>query len=159
MSVLRLAKFSFPATVVVFMAPQAGQVQAQDLNPVNGGANPYRVIRNWGMVPEGRPWGAANGVAIDRDGMSVWVADRCGNGTGCVGSAVDPIQKFDQSGKRLTSFGAGMFVWPHGLHVDRDGNIWVADSRRPTPEELKEFPKEKNKGSVVVKFSPRVRCS
>jgi len=155
MSVLRLAKFSFPATVVVFMAPQAGQVQAQDLNPVNGGANPYRVIRNWGMVPEGRPWGAANGVAIDRDGMSVWVADRCGNGTGCVGSAVDPIQKFDQSGKRLTSFGAGMFVWPHGLHVDRDGNIWVADSRRPTPEELKEFPKEKNKGSVVVKFSPQ----
>jgi sugar lactone lactonase YvrE len=68
---------------------------------------------------------------------------------------VDPIQKFDSSGKRLASFGGGMFVWPHGLHVDRDGNIWVADSRRPTAEELKQFPQEKNKGSVVVKFSPQ----
>jgi sugar lactone lactonase YvrE len=67
---------------------------------------------------------------------------------------VDPIQKFDETGKRLRSFGGGMFVWPHGLHVDRDGNVWVADARRPTPEELKKFPREKDKGSVVVKFSP-----
>jgi sugar lactone lactonase YvrE len=120
----------------------------------SGGANPYRVIRNWGMVPEGRPWGSANGVAIDRDGKSVWTADRCGTSVGCVGSKVDPIQKFDETGKRLTSFGGGMFVWPHGLHVDREGNIWVADSRRPTADELKMFPTEKDKGSVVVKFSP-----
>ena len=155
MSVLRIAKFSFTAPVVVWIALHGGPVQAAEIQPVNNGANPYQVIRNWGMEPEGRPWGAANGVAIDRDGMSVWVADRCGNGEGCVGSTVDPIQKFDPSGKRLTSFGGGMFVWPHGLHVDRDGNIWVADSRRPTPQESKEFPQEKNKGSVVVKFSPQ----
>src|SRR6266853_1449447 len=128
MSILGLAKFSFTATVVAWIALQAGG--AQEVQPVNSGA-------------------------IDRDGMSVWVADRCGNGNGCVGSTVDPIQKFDESGKRLTSFGGGMFVWPHGLHVDRDGNIWLADSRRPTAEELKEFPQEKNKGSVVVKFSPK----
>jgi hypothetical protein len=81
MSVLGLAKFSFIATVVVRLA------QAQEIPPVNNGANPYRVIRNWGMLPEGRPWGAANGVAVDLDGMSVWVADRYGNGTGSVGSA------------------------------------------------------------------------
>jgi sugar lactone lactonase YvrE len=93
-------------------------------------------------------------VAIDRDGRSVWTADRCGTGQGCVGSTVDPIQKFDENGTRLTAFGAGMFVWPHGLHVDRDGNIWVADSRRPNAQELKQFPGERNKGSVVVKFSP-----
>jgi len=89
MSVLGFAKFSFTAPVVVWMALQGSQVQAQkvqaeEVQPVNSGANPYRVIRNWGMEPEGRPWGAANGVAIDRDGMSVWVADRCGNGNGCV---------------------------------------------------------------------------
>ena len=130
------------------------QVQTQEQQPINSGPNPYRVIRNWGTEPEGRPWGAANGVAIDKDGTSVWVADRCGTGQGCVGSKVDPIQKFDENGKRLTAFGAGMFVWPHGLHVDRDGNIWVADSRRPTEAEVKAFPAEKNKGSYVVKFSP-----
>jgi DNA-binding beta-propeller fold protein YncE len=131
-----------------------GAIDAQDIPPVNSGANPYRVIRNWGIVPEGRPWGGANGVAIDRDGKSVWTADRCGTSVGCVGSKVDPIQKFDESGKRVRSFGGGMFVWPHGLHVDQDGNVWVADSRRPTADELKMFPGEKDKGSVVVKFSP-----
>ena len=147
MRISRLVKVALIAAVSVGL-------RAEDIAPVNSGANPYRVIRNWGTEPAGRPWGAANGVAIDRDGKSVWVADRCGNGNGCVGSNVDPIQKFDASGNRLTSFGGGMFVWPHGLHVDRDGNIWVADSRRPTADEMKEFPGEKNKGSVVVKFSP-----
>ena len=154
MSVARFARFVFPALTVAWMVVQGVQVLTQEQQPINSGANPYRKIRNWGMVPEGRPWGAANGVAIDKDGKSVWTADRCGNGQGCVGSTIDPIQKFDENGKRLTAFGGGMFVWPHGLHVDRDGNIWVADSRRPTADELAKFPAEKNKGSYVVKFSP-----
>jgi DNA-binding beta-propeller fold protein YncE len=47
-----------------------------------------------------------------------------------------------------------MFVWPHGIHVDRDGNIWVADARAASVEELEKFPGEAAKGSVVVKFSP-----
>jgi DNA-binding beta-propeller fold protein YncE len=47
-----------------------------------------------------------------------------------------------------------MFVWPHGIHVDRDGNVWVADSRGANAEELGKFPGEAPKGSVVVKFSP-----
>jgi DNA-binding beta-propeller fold protein YncE len=46
-----------------------------------------------------------------------------------------------------------MFVWPHGIHVDRDGNVWVTDARAASPEELTRFPGEGNKGSVVVKFS------
>jgi secreted PhoX family phosphatase len=24
---------------------------------------------------------------------------------------------------------AGMFIFPHGLHVDREGNVWVTDGR------------------------------
>ena len=47
-----------------------------------------------------------------------------------------------------------MFVWPHGIHVDRDGNVWVTDARVASPDELKTFPGEEHKGSVVVKFSP-----
>ena len=47
-----------------------------------------------------------------------------------------------------------MFVWPHGIHVDRDGNVWVTDARAASADELKKFPGEDNKGSVVVKFSP-----
>jgi DNA-binding beta-propeller fold protein YncE len=47
-----------------------------------------------------------------------------------------------------------MFVWPHGIHVDREGNVWVTDARAPSTDELKKFPGEDKKGSVVVKFSP-----
>ena len=35
---------------------------------------------------------------------------------------------FLASGKPAKSIGAGQFVFPHGLHVDRDGNIWVTDA-------------------------------
>jgi hypothetical protein len=40
-----------------------------------------------------------------------------------------------------------MFIWPHRLFVDKDGNVWVTDAVRPdrTPEG--------ERGHVVVKFS------
>ncbi len=40
--------------------------------------NPYRTIENWAKLPEGRTWGSTAAVDIDRDGKSVWVAERCG---------------------------------------------------------------------------------
>ena len=46
--------------------------------PTNDLPNPYRSVAPWGNLPDGRKWGALNGVDIDRDGVSVWVADRCG---------------------------------------------------------------------------------
>jgi DNA-binding beta-propeller fold protein YncE len=143
--------------VTVATQQRGGTAETDRVAPVNSGANPYKVIRDWAQFTrEARPWGGSNGVAIDKDGKSVWAVDRCSPGTapGCLGSMGNPVHHFDDSGKEIRSFGAGMFVWPHGIHVDRDGNVWVADSRAPTPEELKTFPGEDKKGSVVVKFSP-----
>ena len=128
---------------------RAGTVETDRVQPVNSGANPYRVFRDWAQFDlEARPWGGSNGVAIDPDGRSVWAVDRCSPGTtpGCVDSPGNPVHHFDESGNEIQSFGGGMFVWPHGIHVDRDGNVWVADARA-----------ESNKGSVVVKFSPEGR--
>ena len=157
MPFLRFAKYGFITTVIAWGALSGGAVRTQEQAPVNAGSgpNPYKVIRDWGMIPD-RQWGGSNGVAIDRDGRSVWAVDRCSPGTspGCIGTTADPVHKFDASGKQVRSFGGGMFVWPHGMHVDRDGNIWVADSGLPSPDSLKKFPNEKNKGSYVVKFSP-----
>ena len=58
-------------------------------------------------------------------------------------SKLDPILKFDASGKLLKSFGAGLILFPHGLHVDRDGNVWVTDALG-----------RNDKGHQVFKFSP-----
>src|SRR6187431_2203000 len=49
-----------------------------DVQPTNDLPNPYRMIAPWGKLPDGRKWGALNAVAIDKDGESLWVADRCG---------------------------------------------------------------------------------
>lgn len=136
---------------------RGGTARTDSVQPVNSGANPYRVIRDWAQLNiEARPWGGSNGVAIDRDGRSVWATDRCSPGTapGCLGTKANPIHHFDESGKEVRSFGGGMFVWPHGIHVDRDGNVWVTDARAASADELTKFPGEGNKGSVVVKFSP-----
>jgi DNA-binding beta-propeller fold protein YncE len=139
------------------MAMEGAPAQTQDVTPVNSGANPYRVIRDWAQLTlEKRPWGGSNGVAIDRDGRSIWATDRCSPGIapGCLGTKANPIHLFDESGKEIRSFGGGMFVWPHGIHVDRDGNVWVTDARAPSRDELTKYPGEDKKGSVVVKFSP-----
>ena len=47
-----------------------------------------------------------------------------------------------------------MFAWPHGIHVDRDGNVWVTDARLPSADDVARFPAAKNVGSAVFKFSP-----
>jgi sugar lactone lactonase YvrE len=95
--------------------------------------NPYRPGVSWGQLPEGRKWGSTASVTIAPDG-TIWVADRCGNsgagGSTCGGPSanVNPIFQFDTSGKLLKSFGAGMFVSPHKLAIDKDGNLWLADN-------------------------------
>jgi DNA-binding beta-propeller fold protein YncE len=156
MAISAFAKASAATAVLVCLVFEA-RTQTADVQPVNSGANPYRVIRDWGQLTrENRPWGGSNGVAIDRDGKSVWATDRCSPGVepGCLGSKANPVHLFDENGKEIRSFGAGMFVWPHGIHVDSEGNVWVTDSRAPRPDELQKLPGEAPKGSVVIKFSP-----
>ena len=135
----------------------AGLALAQSTAPVaptNSAPNPYRSIDNWAKLPDGRTWGSTGGVDIDRDGKSVWVAERCGayappsqfkpgQPFACDGSPLDPILKFDQTGKLVKSFGAGLFILPHGIHVDRAGNVWVTDGIGGN-----------GKGQQVIKFSP-----
>ena len=103
-----------------------------------GSAGRYRLSPENDMRPsaEGRAWGGSNGVAIDKDGKTVWAVDRCSPGTtpGCANTNANPVHHFDESGKEIRSFGGGMFAWPHGIHVDRDGNVWVTDSRAPSAD-------------------------
>ena len=72
--------------VVGAIALSSGQVKADD---PNSAPNPYHVVEHWAKLPEGRTWGQAIGVDIDRDGTSLWVYDRCGGKT-CVGSSIAP---------------------------------------------------------------------
>jgi sugar lactone lactonase YvrE len=39
-----------------------------------------------------------------------------------------PLVAFDPQGKFVRAFGTGLFKVPHGLRVDREGNIWTTDN-------------------------------
>jgi DNA-binding beta-propeller fold protein YncE len=123
--------------------------------------NPYRTIEGWAKMPDGRKWGATSAVDIDKDGRSVWVAERCGANS-CLGSDLPVVLKFDPTGKLVTSFGAGLMIFPHGIHVDREGNIWVTDGSDNKPRLPRDAPPNtplppapsKLIGHQVFKFSP-----
>ncbi len=173
MSIARLLKRTALAGALAAAALGArtnGQTAAQ---PTNDAPNPYQSIENYFKLPEGRTWGSTSAVEIDKDGRSIWIAERCGQNS-CLDRAsgqmspLDPILHFDASGKLIKSFGAGMFIFPHGIFVDRDGNVWVTDGQDNAPLPQRGAggrgaprgpgpigPREgATKGNQVYKFSP-----
>ena len=104
-------------------------------------SNPYQLVANWATLSGGRTFGSVIGAGVDRAG-NIWAFERCG-GESCADSNLAPILQFDASGKLLKSFGAGLFVVPHGFYVDREGNIWTTDA-----------PGKDGKGFQVTKLSP-----
>jgi len=127
------------AAAVAFAA--GSPVGAQIPKPLNDLPNPYGST-HWADLPDGREWGSTAGVDIDPDGVHLWAIDRCGANS-CEDSDLDPILKIDPTGRVVRTFGAGMFLFPHGIHVDREGNVWVTDARGAA-----------GRGHVVIKFSP-----
>jgi DNA-binding beta-propeller fold protein YncE len=122
--------------------------------------NPYVVNQVWYQMPKGRFIGGASAIDIDRDGVSVWVMERCGTANDCEGSHVDPIMKFSPEGKIQIMFGKDMINYPHGMYVDKDNNIWVTDTvsnidRFGGTKPLLEFSKAHPGGAQVLKFSPQ----
>lgn len=111
---------------------QVGRGGSATMAPTNDAPNPYQTITGWAKLPEGRIWGSTSAVEIDKDGVSIWVAERCG-ANNCAGSNLASVFKFDANGNMVKSFGEGIIAWPHGIHVDREGNVWVTDARDNRP--------------------------
>lgn len=118
-----------------------------------GMANPNPVVtQNWGDLPMGREWGSTAGIDIDPVDGNIVGYERCGAGNfgsgvpiNCDTNPVNPIFKFDRmTGAVLANFGGGLMMTPHGIDVDRDGNVWVTDFAGNA---------EGTKGHQVHKFS------
>jgi sugar lactone lactonase YvrE len=130
---MRYARYVVAAALII-----GPVVAAQDTLPTNDAPNPYRTIRDYFKLPDGRSWGSTSAVDIDKDGRSIWVAERCGQNS-CLDRAtgrmspLPSVLKFDAAGTLVKSFGAGLLIFPHGIHVDRDGNIWVTDGQDNAP--------------------------
>ena len=145
MQVLNRSWSILGATVLTLCS---GQVGAQVDVEVNSWPRPYVLDQDFFKLPAGRKIGSTVTMSIDPDGRSIWLFERCG-GHDCVGSDLAPILKFDPDGNLVRSFGAGLFVRPHGIHVDFDGNVWVTDDQGPDGRD----PRRDGKGHQVFKFN------
>ncbi|HEY4202850.1 MAG TPA: peptidyl-alpha-hydroxyglycine alpha-amidating lyase family protein [Devosiaceae bacterium] len=76
----------------------------------------YEFVNNWGIVPEGWRLGEVGGIGID-DSDRVYVFNR----------GEHPMMVFDRDGNFLTSWGEGIFLRPHGVHMAPDGTIYCTD--------------------------------
>ena len=141
--------------------------------PVQGladGGGPFVPGGGWARLPGGRAMGPPASVYIDIDGESLWAVIRCDEtspvplasggrfGVDCLTADnkikdIDTIYKFSAKGDVVKSFGRGMFIWPHGLHVDREGNVWVTDAAT-TPAVAMAAKGGVKAGHQVFKFSP-----
>src|SRR5579871_2151779 len=130
----KIASVCFAAMIVALIgAPAVAQTSNPDPRTL---PNPYRLDPSWPTLPatmNGGHWGEVIRVHVEQNG-NVWVFHRCFNtvppgSAVCInrGPANPPILEFDHAGKLLKSFGAGLFAYPHGFTVDRDGNIWTTD--------------------------------
>ena len=130
------------AALVGVAVTAAALLEAQTANPpLNDLPQPYKTTRDWGQLPPGVKWAAVTAVEPAPDG-SIYVIHRC-FANSCAGRMEAPILKYDRSGRLLKSWGEGMFIFPHGATVDREGNLWVTDARGGG-----------GKGHQVFKFNP-----
>ena len=132
------------ALLAAAAAPAHAQLQDQTrVAPTNDLPNPYARVHPWGELPDPYVPGAYNerasfiGADEGPDG-NIYLLSRCLQNS-CTGRSEPPLLKLDPSGGLLLSWGSGMFDFPHGLDLDDEGNVWVADQR----------------GHRVVKFDAR----
>lgn len=134
-SMFRLASYTVPAagSSMVAMATAATGATADS----NGYPNPYQTIENYLQLPAGRTMGSTSAVAVDSKGH-IWVADRCGVNS-CADSPLDPVMEFAADGRFLKAFGGGMFLFPHGLYIDRNDHLWLTDGHAATGKGFQVF--------------------
>ena len=83
---------------------------------VGSGKYTYEVHEDWARVPEGWDMPAA-AVTVDSH-------DR----VYCFNRTKDhPVIVFDREGNYLSSWGAGVFAFPHTIRADANDNLWLVD--------------------------------
>jgi DNA-binding beta-propeller fold protein YncE len=128
----------FAATALAALA----SAQPKTLDPNNSWPTPYKTLREWAELPKGMTWPAITGAQEGPDGK-LYILGRC-HENNCAGRTEPAVLVYDMSGKLVNSWGAGLFNFPHGFWIDKEGNVWITDARA-----------ENGKGNQVFKFTPQ----
>jgi DNA-binding beta-propeller fold protein YncE len=77
----------------------------------------YEPVALWGRIPHGIYFKDATAAAVDDDRDRVYVFNR-GN---------HPMVVLNKAGEYVESWGQGDYIRPHGVTVDPEGNLFLAD--------------------------------
>src|SRR3982751_4588944 len=87
--------YDTPIMKAVLLLLAGGALLAQGSPaPTNDLPNPYQTVADYFKLPAGRAWGSTSAVEIDKDGRSVWVAERCGANS-CADAATGAMSPLD----------------------------------------------------------------
>jgi len=93
-------------------------------------ATHYEEVKNWPKLPSDVQMGEAAGVAVDVNGH-VFIFHRPGGGFDPSASKKlkDPavLEVDADTGKLISSWGANMFLVPHGITIDKANNVFLTD--------------------------------
>jgi peptidylamidoglycolate lyase len=91
----------------------------------------YELIKDWPQLPKTFPFSKVSAVGIDTS-QNVFMLQR--SGREWLDSLPDSLISSNtiflldkETGKVLNSWGANLFIMPHGLTVDEENNVWVTD--------------------------------
>ncbi len=104
------------------------------------GAYTYELAEGWGKLPEGYEFNQVAGVAVDKDDQ-VYLFNRSSH----------QLMVFDREGNFIKSWNE-KFTNPHSIHIDPEGNIFLAD--RDAHVILKYSPDEKLLLTLGTRNSP-----
>jgi DNA-binding beta-propeller fold protein YncE len=88
-----------------------------DASAVKSRSGQWKVSDDWATLPAGVKWGVTSAATSDASGR-IYVIRR----------EQIPIFVFEK-GKLVKQFGQGLYTWPHGIRVDRDGYLWTVDGQ------------------------------
>ena len=98
------------------------------------GLTKYELVEDWPNLPQGYNLGQVTGIGVDTS-QNILLIHRAGRRWNILNEvfpdtpiSANTILELDRkSGKLLNSWGAGLFIMPHGLTVDKENNVWITD--------------------------------
>jgi hypothetical protein len=95
--------------------PSRRPIKGEIMSDVLGsGDYRYKIVEGWGKLPDGWRYGEVAGIAVDRKDR-VYVDNR----------GAHPMIVFDREGNFQRSWGEGLFVRAHGVHIGPDDTVWL----------------------------------
>jgi peptidylamidoglycolate lyase len=115
--------------VILFIECKSGENDYS--KTIHRSAPQYELINDWPQLPETFPFSQVSAVGVDTS-QNIFILQRTGRQW--LDSLPDSLISSNtiflldkNTGKILNSWGADLFIMPHGLTVDEMNNVWITD--------------------------------